>query len=76
MSWLTANCRARSIIRADRSTPSAAPGLAAAAASRVVWPVPQPMSSTRSPRVMAQAAMNLPWWAAIARSKFWAWSAQ
>jgi len=27
----------------------------------VAWPVPQPMSSTRSPRAMPQAAMSVPW---------------
>ena len=61
MSCPAASRRASSIIRAERSTPSACPGLAAPAASRVAWPVPQPMSSTRSPRAMPQAAMNVPW---------------
>ncbi len=40
--------RARSSIGRDRSTPSALPAVADLAASRVVCPVPQPMSSTRS----------------------------
>ena len=43
-----ASSRARSIIEAERSTPSALPSPADRAASRVVRPVPQPMSRTRS----------------------------
>ena len=47
--------RAMSSIRDDRSTPSAEPADAARAASRVVCPVPQPTSSTRSPSPIAAA---------------------
>ena len=51
----------RSIIRAERSTPRAQPELAARAASRVVCPVPQPMSSTRSAAAMSAASRNAAW---------------
>jgi hypothetical protein len=43
-----ATSRARAIIGADRSTPSAPPAVAMRAASRVVCPVPQPTSRTWS----------------------------
>src|ERR671910_287274 len=45
-----ASSRARSIIDAERSTPSALPSPADRAASRVVRPVPQPTSRTRASR--------------------------
>ncbi len=50
--------RACSSICADRSMPSALPATAARAASLVDRPVPQPMSSTRSPRPTPVAARN------------------
>jgi hypothetical protein len=40
----------------DRSTPRAVAADAARAASRVVWPLPQPMLSTRSAGMIAAAS--------------------
>ncbi len=61
--------RAYSSIRDDKSTPSADPLFAATAASRVVWPVPQPKSRTRSASVIAAAAIRRRWNGMADRSK-------
>jgi hypothetical protein len=54
----------------DRSAPSTEPsGPAARAASRLVSPLPQPMSRTRSPGATAAAAMSRPWYGRMVRSK-------
>ncbi len=50
--------RALSSIRADTSIPNAEPALASRAASRVVWPFPQPMSRIRSAARMAAASSS------------------
>ena len=55
----SASSRPRASICSDRSTPTARPvGPAAVAASRVVAPQPQPMSSTRSPGAISTVAAS------------------
>ena len=73
----SADCCARASIGPDRSTASTDPPAAAArAASRLVAPLPQPTSSTRSPGAMAAAAMSRAWWGRIEVSKRSWWAAQ
>ena len=50
---------ARSIADAETSTPRTLPPTAARAASRVVLPVPHPMSRTRAPGPMSYARRSL-----------------
>jgi hypothetical protein len=57
----SARSRARASILLERSTPSAQPDAAARAASSVVWPLPHPMSSTRSVVPIAAASSSRSW---------------